>query len=92
MNEPLAVVDSPSTVPANKLDWLDISDETFRTYVYADGSTFRVDDPSQLNIKRGAPRAVGSPDSHRIRRGGELTNIYVAPGWIAIEWDGDYQF
>ncbi len=93
MNEAVNIVNNvPSTTPADQLEWIDISDESYRIYVYADGSTFRVDKPTELNIKRGVERSVGSPDSHRIRRADNMTNVYVAPGWIAIKWDGDYQF
>lgn len=57
--------------------------EQARTYVYADGSRYRVENVTHLAVSR---RTDGS-DSHRLRReGGQL--IYVAPGWIAIEFDG----
>lgn len=86
------VANEPSTTPATELTWIDISDESYRTYIYSNGYELRIDKPTELNIKRGVERQFGSPDSHRLRREGELTNVYVAPGWIAIKWDGDYQF
>lgn len=72
---------------ANELEWHDISDEKSRTYIYADGSRYTVSTPLALAISRGP-----NGDSHRIRRNSDLAQVYVAAGWVAIEWDGPYQF
>ena len=64
---------------ADKLEWFDISEESYREYVYADGSVYLVPNPLRLNVKK----KVGG-DSHRIVTKG--MSHYVAPGWIAIRW------
>ena len=65
----------------DKLEWLDISDEQWRDYVYPDGTRYRVHTPAELNVKR-----KPGGDSHRIKTSGGVS-VYVAAGWVAIEWD-----
>lgn len=66
-------------VSADKLTWLDISDEQYRVYVYADGFRYTVSAPLKLNVKQKA-----NGDSHRIQTASG--GIYIPPGWRAIEW------
>lgn len=65
--------------------WHDISTESFRKYVYGDGSEYSITNPMLLAVKRGP----GGRDSHRVvsetGSGGKKAH-YVAPGWLAIEW------
>ena len=67
-----------------KLEWLDVSDEVWRQYVYPNGDRFLVEGPLELNVKK-----KPDGDSHRIKceaPDGYKTSVYVASGWIAIEW------
>ena len=68
-------------VPGTDLIWLDISDELYRVYVYKDGSRYRVDGGIKLNVKKDP-----AGDKHRIIRDTNPGSIYVAAGWVAIEW------
>lgn len=72
---------------ADDRTWHDISNEMWREYVYLDGSRFRVEAPDKLNVTRSE---LG--DSHRIKTDGDAPNVYVAAGWIAIVWEGEYKF
>ena len=58
---------------------LDISNESYRSYVYSDGTTYTITKPKRLFVKRS-----DKGDSHRVIS--QLKSHYVAPGWIAIEW------
>jgi hypothetical protein len=62
--------------------WLDISDESFRTYVYKDGTELTINHPRELCI---TPSSMnGGGHSHRVKT--TTQGVYVAPGWIAIKW------
>ena len=73
------------------LDFVDISSELWREYVYPGEVCLHIDEPIQLNVKR---RDDGK-DSHRIK---DFCGCwwYVAPGWKAIRWackpDEDIKF
>lgn len=56
---------------------LDISSEAYRIYTYADGKTFRINDPDQLFITESGSHRVTDADglTHRPERG------YVAISW-----------
>ena len=64
---------------ADKLEWLDVSDEQWREYIYPDGTRYRVDFPLKLNVTK-----KPGGDSHRVVT--ENRSVYVAAGWRAIEW------
>ena len=63
-----------------KLPHIDISSEKWREYVYADGSTFRVDFPATMYVA-----ATGDGESHCIV---DLEGVRHSPtsGWIGIRW------
>lgn len=65
---------------ASSLEWLDITSEQFREYVYPDGSVYRIDQPQALHVKQ---KPEG--DSHRVIAQGGMSH-YVKPGWNAIRW------
>ncbi len=59
---------------------IDISSEEFRVYTYANGSTFRIEDPRELYVitdERGATHRVidEAGMTHRPER-----------GWVGISW------
>ncbi len=59
---------------------LNISDEEYRIYHYADGSTFKINNPTLLPVRR-----KPGGDSHRIVDT-DGHGWYVAAGWVGIEW------
>ena len=61
--------------------WTDISTETDRYYIYESGHVYRVPGPQALH--------VSASGGHRITRQ-DGRKVYVAPGWVAIEFDGDW--
>lgn len=63
-----------------KDQWLDISGETYREYVYPDGSVVHVDAPLELRV---SASSLGG-HSHRVKT--IDTAYFVAPGWNAIRW------
>lgn len=60
-------------VNSQQLTWLDISDEQYRGFRYT------VSAPLKLNVKQ-----KPGGDSHRIQTASG--GVYVAAGWVAIEW------
>ena len=73
---------------AEHYDWIKIDTELekSRTYHYPDGQEFTVHNVEWLYVsssRRG--------DSHRLRTVDNQC-YYVRPGWIAIKWDGLFQF
>ena len=56
---------------------LDLSSEAYRIYSYADGATFRIDAPVQLNVT--------DTGSHRVLDAAGMTHR-PTPGWLAISW------
>ena len=68
--------------------WFDISDEASRTYHYLDGQTLEILEPAKLKV-------TAQPDgghSHRVETKGDEQNYYVATGWIAVSWEGEFLF
>lgn len=57
----------------------DITSEEWREYVYADGSSYRIDKPGTLYLKE------TNLDSHRVVDCDEITH-YPKNKWIAIRW------
>lgn len=71
-----------SAVSAVAPTFVDIDNEALRTYHFPDGSTFTIEEPIKLSVKRGE-----KGDSHRvINAGGQ--SFYVRAGWNAISWVG----
>jgi hypothetical protein len=54
--------------------------ERSRTYIYADGTTFRVDNVTHVKVSAGG--------NHRLKTAGGHLHI-VVPGWRAITIDAD---
>jgi hypothetical protein len=65
---------------ADELEWLDISHEMWREYMYADGTVIRIEEPLRLNVKQ-----KSGGDSHRVVT--STLSHYIAPGWHAIRWE-----
>lgn len=62
-------------------EWVDISAESYRTYLYESGYQLRIDAPSELRV---AVSTLGG-HCHRVKTlNGEA--YYIAPGWRAITW------
>lgn len=74
-----AQTDAPQLL--KKEVWNDISSETFREYLYADGSKLRIDNPTKLFV---SPSSMGG-HAHRVQTA-EGFAYYVAPGWKTIRW------
>jgi uncharacterized protein YegJ (DUF2314 family) len=64
-----------------KLEFADISNETYRTYTFPTGSV-TIQNPVKLNVKR---KAEG--DSHRIVDVNGKA-YYVPAGWLMLSWEG----
>jgi|SaaInlV_100m_DNA_5_1039725.scaffolds.fasta_scaffold23832_2 hypothetical protein len=64
-------------------DWIDISSEYWRTYLFPDGTTVKVDSPQYLHVSESG--------GHRIYdKGGE--SWYINSGWVAIKWKAQPAF
>lgn len=65
------------------LKFTDISSESYREYLYADGSVVRIDKPVKLNVsKSGGHRIYAATDS--APRG---KCFYIKPEWRYIVWE-----
>jgi hypothetical protein len=67
---------------AAKLDWVDVSCEAYREYVFRDGTKFRVDRPQFLAVSQAghSHRVICAPTHDGL---GKL--VTVPDGWIALE-------
>lgn len=74
--------ETPTTLsaPVKKNEWIDISVETFREYVYPN-FILRIDKPTRLHI---STSSLGG-HAHRVETA-DGTAYYVTPGWKAIRW------
>lgn len=66
--------------------WLDISDEYWRVYVWisnGEKASLRIDNPKRLMLSEDG--------SHRVETKGRL-QYYVKPGWSYIQFNGEYKF
>ena len=61
--------------------WLDISTESERRYIYSDGAIYTIKEPTLLK--------VSVSGGHRITRADNV-KVYVPPGWIAMEFEGEW--
>ncbi len=61
-------------------NWVDISTESFRRYLYPDGSTLQIDGPTEV--------WVTDTGSHRVRTS-EGRVYWVKPGFNGIVFDGE---
>jgi hypothetical protein len=78
MNEP-SQTDRVHLNDALKRDWVDISTEMWRRYVFEGGTELRIDQPLRLLVSEsGGHRVFSGVD------GGKC--FYVSPKWVAIEW------
>jgi len=64
------------------LEFADISNESYRTYHFPDGSAVTIYDPLKLNVKRKL-----NGDSHRIIDANGVSH-YIPAGWNHLEWKG----
>jgi hypothetical protein len=71
-------------VNATTFDWLDLTDELWREYVFPGGHTIRIEAPAKVAIKAPSVGSVGG-GSHRVidANGG---SHYISYGWLAIRW------
>lgn len=56
----------------------DISTESYRTYVWADGFTVTITDPTWLNVSKSG--------GHRLFDKSGISH-YIQPGWRHLFWD-----
>lgn len=59
------------------LDWVDITSEKYRRYIYADGTVKKINDPVAL--------CIASSGSHRIVDAAGFCH-YVPTGWQSLMW------
>ena len=60
-------------------EWTDISAELYRTYIFPDGTSLRIENPLRL--------FVSDSGGHRVFSGNDGGKcFYVRPSWAAIEW------
>jgi hypothetical protein len=60
-----------------EIKWSPLSSEQWREYVYPDGSTYRINNPSKLHVRNSGAHNV-------VDEAGVVH--YVAKGWIALRW------
>jgi hypothetical protein len=63
--------------------WVDISEEEWREYLYPDGSMVRIDHPVALSLSHLGPPPEYGGGSHRIVTAEGLSK-YVPRGWILL--------
>jgi hypothetical protein len=61
------------------LPWKDISNESYREYIYESGFVYRIEKPVAV--------AISASGGHRVY---DLAGIgyYVIAGWAVIKWEG----
>lgn len=67
------------------LEFMDISSEEWREYLFESGTTIRIDNPLKLNV---------SDTGHRILDGAGISH-FVPVGWLHLKWkakDGSPNF
>jgi hypothetical protein len=57
--------------------------EKFREYIYADGFTYRIDEPLEVFI-----RETSSGHSHRVVDSEGMAH-YMPTGWRVLRWKGE---
>jgi hypothetical protein len=75
--------------------WHDISNETSRTYHYADGGRYIVKNPHQLNIQVSSQGGHSHRLTSKDENGVVCYGHYISPGWVAISWtapEGGFKF
>lgn len=70
-------------VPDHNLEWVDISNEAERTYVWDDGYEYTIQDPTMVACKRDM-----DGDSHRVIDHDGRSH-YIKAGWRVIRWTLD---
>lgn len=76
------MVDVTESVASKGPTFVDISGESFRTYVFPNGGQATVFNPIKLNVKR---KSEG--DSHRVIDALGRSH-YIPAGWIHLFWEG----
>lgn len=62
-------------------EWVDISSEEYREYVYPDGKVVRVENPVYVKV---APSSLGG-HAHRVQTVDQM-GFYIPWGWRYIRW------
>jgi hypothetical protein len=80
MEVPRPIPETQREFRQEKMEFQDISNELYRTYVFPNGSQVTIHEPQGLNVKR---KADG--DSHRLF---DTTGTchYVPAGWVHLFW------
>lgn len=78
-----ALNNSPEWQALAAAGWKDISNESYREYIYPSGKTLRINEPCRVLI---TPSSDGPGLAHRVATADEEA-YYVKPGWIAIKWE-----
>lgn len=73
-------MESPQVHTPEGLNKFDVTSESWREYIFADGFTYKIENPVTLYVKR---KAEG--DSHRVVDRAGVTH-YVPMGWRALRW------
>jgi len=75
-NEPVIELRLSPEMEKLRSEWVDISSEQFRIYVFDNGDSIVIDEPQWLHISTGGHRIV---DSNEV-------SYYVRYGWRCIRW------
>ena len=62
-------------------EWVDISSEEYREYVYPDGKVIRIDEPTFVKV---SPSSLGG-HAHRVQNTDGM-GFYIPYGWRYIRW------
>lgn len=81
LTEHLQITEGEQPMSIEKGVWINISQETYRDYCYADGRVIRIDNPARL--------MVSENDSHRVETKND-TCYYIKPNWDYIQFDGGF--